>query len=133
MIYQVRPPHKVYVPPHESPQLTLCPPAFVPPCVNGLGKTLTTHCLYNDLKIVESSQSANDMKIFILLCESHLKVRKIAVYRFLISFLVLELLRQVLFGIRAGNSNLAKSLSEKSNHAMYQDENPHRCLLSLQN
>ena len=33
------------------------------------------------------------MKIFILLSESPLKVRKIAVYRFLISFLVLELLR----------------------------------------
>ena len=30
--------------------------------------------------------------------------------------------RQVLLGIRAENSNLAKSLSEKSNHAMYQDE-----------
>ena len=44
-----------------------------------------------------------------------------------------ELLRQVLFDIRGGNSNLAKSLCEKSNHAMYQDENPHRCLLSLQN
>ena len=43
------------------------------------------------------------------------------------------LLRQVLFDLRAGNSNLAKSLGEKSNHAMYQDENPHRCLLSLQN
>ena len=42
-------------------------------------------------------------------------------------------LRQVLFDLPAGNSNLAKSLSEKSNHAMYQDENPHRCLLSLQN
>ena len=42
-------------------------------------------------------------------------------------------LRQVLFDLRAGNSNLAKSLSEKSNHAMYQDENPHRCLLPLQN
>ena len=41
-------------------------------------------------------------------------------------------LRQVLFDIRAGNSNLAKSLSEKNNHAMYQDDNPHRCLLSLQ-
>ena len=40
-------------------------------------------------------------------------------------------LRQVLFDIRAGNSNLAKSLSEKSNHAMYQDENPHKCLISL--
>ena len=42
-------------------------------------------------------------------------------------------LRQDLFDLRAGNSNLAKSLTEKSNHAMYQDENPHRCLLSLQN
>ena len=40
-------------------------------------------------------------------------------------------LRQVLFDIRAGNSNLAKSLSKKSNHAMYQDENLHTCLLSL--
>ena len=38
----------------------------------------------------------------------------------------LNKLRQVLFDLRAGNSNLAKSLSEKSNHAMYQDENPHR-------
>ena len=37
--------------------------------------------------------SANDMKIFIVLPESPLKVRKIAVYRFLISLLVLELLR----------------------------------------
>ena len=44
-----------------------------------------------------------------------------------------KLLRQVLFDLRAGNSNLAKSLDEKSNHTMYQDENPHRCLLSLQN
>ena len=43
------------------------------------------------------------------------------------------ILRQVLFDVRAGNSNLAKSLSEKSNHAMYQDANPHRGLLSLQN
>ena len=33
------------------------------------------------------------MKIFIVLSESPLKVKKIAVYRFLISFLVLELLR----------------------------------------
>ena len=33
------------------------------------------------------------MKIFIVLSESPLKVRKIAVYRFLILFLVLELLR----------------------------------------
>ena len=33
------------------------------------------------------------MKIFIVLSESPLKVRKIDVYRFLISFLVLELLR----------------------------------------
>ena len=44
-----------------------------------------------------------------------------------------KLLRQVLFDIRAGNSNLAKSLGEKSNHAMYQDQNPHRRLLSFQN
>ena len=43
------------------------------------------------------------------------------------------ILRQVLFDIRAGNLNLAKSLSEKSNLAMYQDENQHRCLLCLQN
>ena len=43
-----------------------------------------------------------------------------------------KLLRQVLFDIRAGNSNLAKSLGEKSNHAMYQDQNRHRCFLSLQ-
>ena len=42
-------------------------------------------------------------------------------------------LRQVLFDVRAGNSDLAKSLSEKSNHAMYQDENPDRGLLSLEN
>ena len=35
--------------------------------------------------------------------------------------------------VRAGNSNLAKSLGEKSNHAMYQNENPHRGLPSLQN
>ena len=33
------------------------------------------------------------MKFFTVLSESPLKVRKIAVYRFLISFLVLELLR----------------------------------------
>ena len=44
-----------------------------------------------------------------------------------------ENLRQVLFDLRAGISNLAKSLGEKSNDAMYQDENPHRCFLSLQN
>ena len=36
-----------------------------------------------------------------------------------------ELLRQVLFDLQAGNSNLAKSLSKRSNHAMYQDENLH--------
>ena len=39
------------------------------------------------------------------------------------------MLRQVLFDIRAGNSNLEKSLGKKRNHAMYQDENPHRGLL----
>ena len=33
------------------------------------------------------------MKIFIVLSEGPLKVRKIAIYRFLISFLVIELLR----------------------------------------
>ena len=33
------------------------------------------------------------MKIFIVLSENPLEVRKIAVYHFLISFLVLELLR----------------------------------------
>ena len=33
------------------------------------------------------------MKIFIVLSESPLEARKIVVYRFLISFLVLELLR----------------------------------------
>ena len=33
------------------------------------------------------------MKIFIVLSESHLKVREITVYRFVISFLVPELLR----------------------------------------
>ena len=33
------------------------------------------------------------MKIFIVLSENPLKVRKVAVYGFLISFLVLELLR----------------------------------------
>ena len=32
------------------------------------------------------------MKIFIVLCESPLKILKIAIYRFLISFLVPELL-----------------------------------------
>ena len=37
--------------------------------------------------------SANDMKIFIVLSESPLKVRKIAVHRFLTSFLVPEILR----------------------------------------
>ena len=44
-----------------------------------------------------------------------------------------ETLKQVLLDIQAGNSNLAKSLSEESNHAMYQDESPHRGLLSLPN
>ena len=37
------------------------------------------------------------MKIFIVLSESPLKVRTIAVCRFLISFLVLELLRSLKF------------------------------------
>ena len=42
-------------------------------------------------------------------------------------------LRQILFDIRAENSNLAKNLIEKINHAMYQDKIPHRGFLSLQN
>ena len=42
-------------------------------------------------------------------------------------------LKQVLFNTRAGNPNLAKSLGEKRNHTVYQDKNPHRGLLSLQN
>ena len=45
----------------------------------------------------------------------------------------LNKLTQVLFDGRAGNSDLAKSLSEKSNQAMYQNENPQRGLLFLQN
>ena len=48
-------------------------------------------------------------------------------------WLFAKIIRQVLFDVRAGNSDLAKSLSEKGSHAMYQDENPHRGLLSLQN
>ena len=50
-----------------------------------------------------------------------------------IESLSVMILRQVLFDIGVGNSNLAESLGEKSNHAMYQDQNRHRCLLSLQN
>ena len=38
-----------------------------------------------------------------------------------------------LFDLRVGNSNLAKSLGKKSNHAMCQAENSHRGLLSSQN
>ena len=38
-----------------------------------------------------------------------------------------------LFDARAGNSHLAKSLSEKSNNVMHEDENPHGGLQSLQN
>ena len=44
-------------------------------------------------KISLGLYGANDMKIFISSSESPLKVRKIAVYRFLMSFLVLKLLR----------------------------------------
>ena len=39
-------------------------------------------------------QSANDVKIFIVLSESSSKIRKIVVYCFLISLLVPELLRR---------------------------------------
>ena len=42
---------------------------------------------------LQKRSGANDKKIFIVLSESPLKDRKIAVYRFLISLLVLELLR----------------------------------------
>ena len=49
------------------------------------------------------------------------------------SFFVIIKFRQVLFDVQAGNSNLAKSLSENSDHAMYEDENLNRVLLSLQN
>ena len=34
-------------------------------------------------------------------------------------------LTQVLFDVRARNSNLAKSPSEESNHALYHDQSPH--------
>ena len=38
-----------------------------------------------------------------------------------------------LFDVKVENSNLTNSLNENSNHAMYQEENPHRGLLFLQN
>ena len=47
------------------------------------------------------------MKIFIILCESPLKILKIAVYRFLISFLVPELLmlKDLQKGLNNGTKN----------------------------
>ena len=66
-------------------------------------------------------QSANDMKIFIVLSESPLNARKIALYRFLISFLVPELLsfkdlindRKMVRKMRGQNqSKLIKSVSD---------------------
>ena len=47
------------------------------------------------------------MKIFITLCESPLKILKIAVYRFLISFLVPELLmfKDLQSGLKNGTKN----------------------------
>ena len=47
------------------------------------------------------------MKIFIVLCESTLKIFKIAVYRFLISFLVSELLmfKDLQNGLKTGTKN----------------------------
>ena len=47
------------------------------------------------------------MKIFIVLCESPLKILKIAVYRFLISFLVPELLmfKDLQNGLKNGTKN----------------------------
>ena len=47
------------------------------------------HNFWLDAIFRTNFQSANDMKIFIVLSESPLKVRKIAIYCFLISFLVL--------------------------------------------
>ena len=43
----------------------------------------------------------------------------------------LQRLRQVLFDVRVENSNLAKSLSEESNYAMYQEETPTQRLAIL--
>ena len=47
------------------------------------------------------------MKIFIVLCESPLKILKIAIYRFLISFLVSELLlfKDLQNGLKNGTKN----------------------------
>ena len=47
------------------------------------------------------------MNIFIVLCESPLKILKIAVYRFLISFLVPELLmfKDLQNGLKNGTKN----------------------------
>ena len=46
------------------------------------------------------------MKIFIVLCESPLKILKIAVYRFLISFLVPELMfKDLQNGLKNGTKN----------------------------
>ena len=42
------------------------------------------------------------------------------------NFIKFSKLRHVLFDLLAGNSNLAKSLSEKGNHVLGQDENPHK-------
>ena len=44
-----------------------------------------------------------------------------------------QALTSVLFDVRVGNSNLTERLSENSYHAMYQEENPHRGFLFLQN
>ena len=41
--------------------------------------------------------------------------------------------KKVFFDVRAGNSNLAKSLSKKNNDVLCQDENPDRDMLSLHN
>ena len=54
------------------------------------------------------------MKIFIVLCESPLKILKIAVYHFLISFLVPELLRDgPLFFYRGGVTFFVKKIVHK--------------------
>ena len=74
------------------------------------------------------NQSANGMKMFIALYECPDKVRKVAVYRFFISFLVPELLRfkdsksyqklgtKKMRGLRYNQSKLIKSVMSSDGH-----------------
>ena len=84
--------------------------------------SLGSECPHNHEKEAKNAAEQADFELF-----------SNAVWDCYVEKLVAETLRQVLFDVRAGNSDLAKSLSEKSNHAMYQDENLHRGLLSLEN